>query len=97
MENMDDIKNVFDYLGGGWLSLVLVVLLGLMIGYLKYAEKKAKRERAQKETDQNRAKDQAGTSEQNQTTQEKWDEGMSEIDKLREEARRPNDNGGSND
>jgi len=94
MEELDDIKNVFDYLGGGWLSLVLVVLLGLMVGYLKYAEKKAKRERAQKETDQNRAKDQAGTSEQNQTAQEKWDEGMSEIDKIREDVRRPKDDGG---
>lgn len=94
MENMDDIKNVFDYLGGGWISLVLVVLLGLMVGYLKYAEQKAKRERAQKETDQNRAKDQAGTSEQNQTTQEKWDEGMDEIDKIREEARAQKPDGG---
>lgn len=91
MENVDDIGNLYDYLGGGWLSLVLAVVLGLFIGYMKYAEKKARNERAQKETDQNRAKDQADVSESNQTTQEKWDEGMDEIDSIRREAKRDTD------
>lgn len=85
---MEETKNLMDYLGGGWLSLVLAVVLGLFFGYLKFAEQKAKRERAEKDTDLNRAKDQADIAPKNQETQDKWDEGADEIDKIRAEHER---------
>ena len=82
---MEETKDLLDYLGGGWLSLVLAIVLGLFFGYLKHAEKKAKREGAQRDTDLNRAKDQAEIANSNSQTQADWDKASDDIDKIRAE------------
>lgn len=88
MDAVGDISDALGFLGGGWLSLILAVALGLFIGYLRYAEKKAKRAKAQKDTDLNRAKDQADAAPSNQKAQDEWDKGADEISKIREEAKK---------
>lgn len=82
--NFNDIVKT---LGGGWLSIVIAVILVGIFAYLKIAEKRAHREQVKKETAKNKAKDQAEVPEHNQGVQDKWDEAGDEIDDIRKKFR----------
>lgn len=94
MDSVDEVKNITDFLGGGWLSIVIGVLAVVIIAWLKMAEKKAKRDDAERETDFQRQKEQADTADKNQDLQDKWDDASEDISNIRKEAHK---NGGTSD
>lgn len=89
MDSVDQVNDVTNFLGGGWLSVVIGLLAAIVIGWLKYAEKKAKRDQAEKETDLQRQREQAQTADKNQDLQDKWDDAADEIGDIRRAARKP--------
>ncbi len=89
MESVDDVQNITDFLGGGWLSVVIGVIAVVIMAWLKREQIKAKRDQAEKETDLQRQREQAQTADKNQDLQEKWDEASDEIGSIRREARKP--------
>lgn len=95
MGSVDEVQNITDFLGGGWLSVVIGVIAVVIIAWLKMAEKKAKRDQAEKETDLQRQREQAQTADRNQDLQESWDEAADEISAIRRAHKNPE--GGNND
>lgn len=84
---MDKIEKVIDILGGGWLSLVLMIVFGIIVIWLISLEKKIKRDQAIKKTNQERVNDQAETSTVSQETEENWNDAQNEIDEIRNRLR----------
>ena len=83
---MDEIgRQLLDIASGGWLSLVLVVLLGGIYIYFTIKEKNERNARAAKETDETRVKDQADTVPVNQRAEDARDQAQDEIDRIRAE------------
>lgn len=91
MESVEQVQDITSFLGGGWVSVVIGVLVVIIFGWVKHAEKKAKRDAAEKETDINRQQEQAQTSEENNQLQDKWDDAQSEIDQIRKNRGDSND------
>lgn len=83
MESVDDVQNVTDFLGGGWLSIVIGVLAVVLLAWMKREQIKAKREAAAKETDLQRQREQAQTADRNQDLQAGWDEASDDINAIR--------------
>lgn len=95
MDSVDQVNDITNFLGGGWMSIVIGLLAAVILGWLAMKEKKAKRDAAEKETDLQRQREQAQTADRNQDLQEKWDDAADEIEKIRRDARKPE--GGNND
>lgn len=80
---METVEKLLDVMGGGWLSLGVLLALGIFLLWIQAKERKARRDRARHETQQGRLNDQANTVVDNQSAQDEWDEASDEIDDIR--------------
>lgn len=81
---MGTIDNISKAVGGGWVSVAVIIGIMILMGWLKARQAKARRDAAKKETNETRIDDQADTSDINQNTEDRRDEANSEIDDVRE-------------
>lgn len=89
MESVDDVSNITDFLGGGWLSVVIGVIAVVIIGWLKLQQRKERNDRAEQETDLQRQRQQAETADRNQDLQAGWDEASDDINAIRRSRHNP--------
>ena len=84
---MGDISKLLDLMGGGWMSLGILILFGVLMIWLRGIARKAKRDRAEKKTNAERIEDQADTSNESRKTEEAWDDTQDEMDQIRNQTR----------
>jgi len=83
------IDKLLGAVSGGWGTVaaagsILILFIVLMV-WLKIKERKARIERAKRETAENQIEDQASTVDENQTAEDNWDQATDEIDQIRQE------------
>lgn len=91
--DQETVSNISQYLGGGWASVIVTVLVGIGFAYLRHKAKEAKLAGTNKVTDQTAIEAKVEAKESNPEKQAKWDEAINDIDEIRKQARQ----GASND
>ena len=81
------LDNLLGAISGGWATVAaagsILLLFTILILWLKWKERKARIERARRETEENQIEDQTTTVEENQQAEENWEDAENEIDEIR--------------